>query len=171
MENTKIQTISQLFEEKEIRSVWDKDKEDYYFSVVDVIDALTDGGYDKSRNYWKWLKSKLIEEGSELVSLTNQLKMKAKDGKLRETDTLDTKGVFRLVESVPTPKAEPFKMWLANLGSERVEEVFDPEKAITKDNSLNYKYNNILEEAFKNYDGPNLAKEFEWDEPRGKEVW
>ena len=156
MGNTKIQTISQLFEEKEIRSVWDKDKEDYYFSVVDVIDALTDGGYDKSRNYWKWLKSKLIEEGSELVSLTNQLKMKAKNEKpigLSENRKVAKRG------GKVAKKTKDFYEETTGL------------KAITKDNSLNYKYNNILEEAFKNYDGPNLAKEFEWDEPRGKEVW
>ena len=86
----KLETISNLFEGKEIRSIWDKDKEDYYFSVVDVIAALTDNDYEKSRNYWKWLKGKLNSEGSELVSNTNQLKMRAKDGKLRKTDTLDT---------------------------------------------------------------------------------
>ena len=115
MKQDKLETITKLFEGKEIRSVWDKEKEDYYFSVVDVIDALIDSSYEKSRNYWKWLKNKLIKEGSQLVSITNQLKMKAKDGKLRETDTLDTKGILRLIESVPSPKAEPFKLWLAEL--------------------------------------------------------
>src|SRR5699024_4833354 len=116
----------------QIRSVWDNNKEDYYFSVVDVISALTTGDYKKSRNYWKWLKGKLIDEGSELVSKTNQLKMKAQDGKFRETDTLDTKGILRLIESVPSQKAEPFKLWLASLGSERIDEVFDPEIAIAR---------------------------------------
>ena len=128
--NNKIETISNLFEDKEIRSIWDKDKEDYYFSVIDVISALTDNNYQKSRNYWKWLKGKLIDEGSELVSNTNQFKMKAQDGKLRETDTLDTEGIFRLIESVPSPKAEPFKIWLAKLGRQKVDEVFDPSKGI-----------------------------------------
>lgn len=128
--DNKLETISNLFEDKEIRSIWDKDKEDYYFSVVDVIAALTDNDYDKSRNYWKWLKGKLSDEGSELVSITNQLKMKAKDGKLRKTDTLDTEGMFRLIESVPSPKAEPFKVWLAKLGRQKVDEVFDPSKGI-----------------------------------------
>ena len=128
--NNKIETISNLFEDKEIRSIWDKDKEDYYFSVIDVISALTDNNYQKSRNYWKWLKGKLIDEGSELVSNTNQFKMKAQDGKLRETDTLDTEGIFRLIESVPSPKAEPFKVWLAKLGRQKVDEVFDPSKGI-----------------------------------------
>ncbi len=113
MKQDKLETITKLFEGKEIRRVWDKEKEDYYFSAVDVIDALTDSSYEKSRNYWKWLKNKLIKEGSQLVSITNQLKMKSKkDGKLRETDTLDTKGILRLIESVPSPKAKPFKLWL-----------------------------------------------------------
>ena len=128
----KLDVIINLFEEASIRSVWDSTKEDYYFSVVDVIMALTDNDYQKSRNYWKWLKGKLNSEGSELVSKTNRLKLKAQDGKFRETDTLDTKGIFRLVESIPSSKAEPFKVWLANLGSERVDEVFDPEIAISR---------------------------------------
>ena len=132
MENKKLETITKLFEGSQIRSVWDNELEDYYFSVVDVISALTTGDYQKSRNYWKWLKGKLIDEGSELVSKTNQLKMKAQDGKMRDTDVLDTKGILRLIESVPSPKAEPFKLWLASLGSERIDEVFDPERAIAR---------------------------------------
>jgi hypothetical protein len=135
--NNKLQTITNLFEEKEIRSFWDSEKEEYYFSVIDVIGALTDNDYDKSRNYWKWLKNKLKEEGSELVSNTNQLKLQSlKDGKFYKTDTLDTKGIFRLIESVPSVKAEPFKIWLANLGNERINEVFDPELAINR--AVNY---------------------------------
>ena len=137
MKQDKLETITKLFEGKEIRSVWDKEKEDYYFSVVDVIDALTDSSYEKSRNYWKWLKNKLIKEGSQLVSITNQLKMKSKkDGKFYNTDVLDTKGILRLIESVPSPKAEPFKLWLAGLGKERIDEVFDPEIAIKR--AINY---------------------------------
>ena len=132
MNNNKLETITNLFEGAQIRSVWDNNKEDYYFSVVDVISALTTGDYQKSRNYWKWLKGKLIDEGSELVSKTNQLKMKAQDGKMRDTDVLDTKGILRLIESVPSPKAEPFKLWLASLGSDRIDEVFDPERAIAR---------------------------------------
>lgn len=108
MSQNKLETISNLFEGKEIRSIWDQDKEEYYFSVIDVIGVLTESDYQKSRNYWKWLKTKLNDEGSELVSNTNRLKMKAQDGKLRETDTLDTKGIFRLTESIPSPKAEVF---------------------------------------------------------------
>ena len=136
MNKDKLSTITNLFEGNEIRSVWDSEKEDYCFSVVDVIGALTGGDYNKSRNYWKWLKNKLNKEGSQLVSNTNQLKMRAKDGKIRETDTLDTKGTLRLIESVPSPKAEPFKMWLARLGDERINEVFDPELAINR--AVNY---------------------------------
>ena len=130
MEN-KIDTITNLFEGSEIRSIWDSEKEDYYFSVVDVISALT--GSNNPRNYWNMLKKRLTdEEESELYTKCVQLKMKAKDGKFRETDVLDTEGIFRLIESVPSPKAEPFKMWLASLGKERIDEVFDPEKAINR---------------------------------------
>ena len=133
MSKDKLETISNLFEGNEIRSIWNNEKEEYYFSVVDVISALTNNDYEKSRNYWKWLKNKLNEEGSQFVSNTNQLKMKSKkDGKNYLTDTLDTKGILRLIESVPSPKAEPFKLWLANLGSERIDEVFDPEIAINR---------------------------------------
>ena len=130
MDNNKIETISNLFEDKEIRSVWDSEKEEYFFSVVDVISALTDSNIP--RNYWSDLKRKLKSEGSELHENIVQLKMKAQDGKMRETDTLDTKGIFRLIESVPSSKAEPFKVWLANLGSERIDEVFDPEIAVNR---------------------------------------
>ncbi len=126
--NKKLETISNLFEGKEVRSIWDSEKEDYYFSVVDVINALTESKIPK--RYWTDLKRKLIEEGSQLYENIVQLKMKAKDGKMRETDTLDTEGIFRLIESVPSPKAEPFKLWLARLGREKIDEVFDPSKGI-----------------------------------------
>ena len=129
MEN-KLETISNLFENSTIRSIWDSEKEEYYFSVVDVIGALTDSNIPK--RYWADLKRKLVEEGSQVYENIVRLKMKAQDGKLRETDTLDTKGIFRLIESVPSPKAEPFKMWLASLGKERIDELFDPEKAIDR---------------------------------------
>ena len=131
MKNNKLETISNLFEGNEIRSIWNKEKEDYYFSVVDVISALIDIDYEKSRNYWKWLKNRLESEGSQLVSNTNQLRMKSpKDGKNYLTDVLDTEGIFRLIESVPSSKAEPFKLWLAKLGRQKVDEVFDPSKGI-----------------------------------------
>lgn len=135
MENNKLETILNLFEGKEIRSVWDADKEDYYFSVVDVIQVLTDSNIP--RRYWTDLKRKLEQEGSQLYENIVQLKMKStKDGKNYLTDTLDTKGMLRLIESVPSSKAEPFKLWLAQMGSDRIDEVFDPELAIKR--AINY---------------------------------
>ncbi len=134
MEEKKLNTISNLFEGKEIRSIWDGEKEEYYFSVVDVIGVLTDSNIPK--RYWSDLKRKLNEEGSQLYENIVRLKLLASDGKYRETDTLDTKGIFRLIESIPSPKAEPMKVWLANLGSERIDEVFDPEIAINR--AVNY---------------------------------
>ena len=129
--NNKLETISNLFENKEIRSIWDSEKEEYYFSVVDVINALAEP--KNPRDYWYQLKKRLSdEEKSEVSTNCRQLKMKAQDGKMRETDTLDILGIFRLIESVPSPKAEPFKMWLANLGKERIDEVFDPEIAANR---------------------------------------
>ncbi len=128
--NNKLETISNLFEGKEIRSIWDSEKEDYYFSVVDVVGALTNANIP--RNYWSDLKRKLKEEGSQLHEKIVQLKLVANDGKLRLTDTLNTKDMLRLIESIPSPKAEPFKLWLANLGSERIDEVFDPEIAVNR---------------------------------------
>jgi len=129
--NNKLETISNLFEGKEIRSIWDAKKEEYYFSVVDVIEVLTESA--NPRNYWNMLKKRMTEEEqSELYTKCVQLKMKAKDGKCRETDTLDTKGILRLIESVPSSKAEPFKLWLAQMGKERIDEVFDPEIAIKR---------------------------------------
>ena len=135
MNDNKLETISNLFEGKEIRSIWDADKEEYYFSVVDVISALTDSNIPK--RYWTDLKRKLTVEGSELYENIVQLKIKSqKDGKSYVTDTLDTKGILRLIESVPSPKAEPFKMWLAQMGKERIDEVFDPEIAV--DRAIDY---------------------------------
>lgn len=132
--NNKLETISNLFEDKEIRSIWDNEKEEYYFSVVDVISVLTESK-DPS-HYWRTLKSRMVQEGNETVTKCDTFKLKAKDGKMRNTDMLDTKNIFRLIESVPSPKAEPFKMWLANLGSERIDEVFNPEIVINR--AVNY---------------------------------
>ncbi|MBQ9834520.1 MAG: phage antirepressor protein [Bacilli bacterium] len=132
--NNKLEAISNLFEDKEIRSIWDAEKEDYYFSVIDVISVLTESN-DPS-HYWRTLKSRMIKEGNETVTNCDTFKLKAKDGKMRNTDMLDTKGIFRLIESVPSQKAEPFKIWLANLGSERIDEVFDPEIAVNR--AVNY---------------------------------
>ena len=128
--NDKLATITNLFEGKEIRSIWNSEKEEYYFSVVDVIEVLTDSNIPK--RYWTDLKRRLVNEGSEVYDKIVRLKLKAPDGKMRETDTLDTEGIFRLIESVPSSKAEPFKMWLASLGKERIDEVFDPEIAVNR---------------------------------------
>ena len=130
MISNKLETISNLFEGKEIRSVWNSEREEYYFSVVDVIGALTDS--NEPRKYWSVLKNRLKKEGSELTTNCSQLKMLAPDGKIRLRDVMITKDIFRLIESVPSPKAEPFKLWLANLGSERIDEVFNPELAVNR---------------------------------------
>lgn len=122
-----------IFENKQIRTIWNANEEDWYFSVVDVVNVMTDSkDYQTARKYWKVLKNRLKTEGSELVTFCYQLKMTANDGKQRETDCLNTKGVLRLIQSIPSPKAEPFKMWLAKVGSERLDEIADPEKAILR---------------------------------------
>lgn len=125
-----LNTIIKLFQGNEIRSIWDEEKEEYFYSVVDVIGALTDS--KRVRKYWNDLKTDLKKEGSQLSDFFGQLKLKSSDGKYYSTDVLDTKGILRLIESVPSPKAEPFKVWLENLGSERIDEVFDPEIAINR---------------------------------------
>ena len=130
MDTQKLKTIVNLFEGNEIRSIWDSEKEDYYFSVVDVIKGLTNS--DRSRKYWSDLKLKLKKEGSELTEKIGQLKLKSSDGKFYMQDVLDTEGIFRLIESVPSPNAEPFKLWLARLGRQEVDNVFDPSKGIDK---------------------------------------
>ena len=128
-----METKLKLFNEKQIRTSWNADEEEWYFSVVDVVAVLTDSvNYQTARNYWKVLKSRLNAEGNETVTNCNQLKMPAADGKMRMTDVLSTRGVLRLVQSIPSPKAEPFKMWLAQVGSERLDEIADPEKAFKR---------------------------------------
>lgn len=121
-----------IFQDRNIRVQWNTDKELWYFSVVDIISVLTDSDYQKARNYWKWLKNKLNAEGSELVSNTNQLKMQSIDGKYYMTDVMDTEQILRLVQSIPSKKAEPFKIWLAQVGKERIDETYDPELAINR---------------------------------------
>jgi len=130
MGNNKLKTISNLFEDSEIRSAWDSEKEEYYFSVVDVVAVLTNSV--NPRKYWSVLKLRLIKEGSEVTTNCSQLKMLAPDGKMRLRDAMKTNDILRLIESIPSPKAEPFKVWLANLGSERIDEVFDPEVAMKR---------------------------------------
>lgn len=119
-----------LFEEKEIRKIWHED--DWYFSVVDVVSVLMNVNYQQARNYWKVLKLRIKQEGNELVTNCNQLKMKSIDGKYYNTDVANTEQLLRIIQSIPSPKAEPFKMWLAQVGSERLDEIVDPEKAITR---------------------------------------
>ena len=128
--DNKLKTISNLFEDKQIRSVWNNEQEDYYFSVVDVIGALTESS--RARKYWSDLKRKLKEEGSELSEKVGQLKMQSADGKFYNTDVLNTKGILRLIQSIPSSKAEPFKLWLAQVGNVRIDETFDPSKAIDR---------------------------------------
>ena len=128
--NDKLATITQLFDGKEIRSIWNAEKEDYFFCVVDVINVLAEP--KDSSDYWTTLKKRLLkDEKSEIPTKCRKLKMKSsKDGKLYPMDTLDTQGIFRLIESIPSSKAEPFKMWLAKLGSDKIDEAFDPSKGI-----------------------------------------
>lgn len=121
-----------VFENKSVRTVWNAEEEEWYFSVVDVCSILADSASKDPGAYWRKLKQRLKAEGSELVTNCHGLKMRADDGKMRTTDCLDTKGVLRLVQSIPSPKAEPFKMWLAQVGSERLDEIADPEKAILR---------------------------------------
>ena len=121
-----------VFEDGKIRTQWNEQEEDWYFSVVDVVGILTDKDYEAARKYWKVLKGRLKNEGSELVSFCYQLKLQSSDGKYYNTDVLDTKGVLRLVQSIPSKKAEPFKLWLAQVGSDRLDEIADPEKAMQR---------------------------------------
>ena len=128
-ENDKLQ----MFEDRPIRTAWDEMQEEWYFSIVDVVTVLTESGdYNTGRKYWNKLKQRLKAEGSELVTNCHRLKLPAQDGKLRETDVLNTKGILRLVQSIPSKKAEPFKMWLAQVGSERLDEIADPQKSIDR---------------------------------------
>ena len=123
----------QLFEDKRIRTAWDVEKEEWYFSVVDVVAVLTDQpDYQAARNYWKVTKKRLADEGFEPVTSCNQFKMTAADGKKRLTDVADTEQLLRIIQSIPSPKAEPFKRWLAQVGRERIEETIDPELTIDR---------------------------------------
>ena len=118
----------QLFEEKKVRTVWDDEQEKWYFSIVDVCGVLTDS--PNPRNYWKVLKHRLLKEGNQTVTNCNQLKLRADDGKMRLTDVADTEQLFRLIQSIPSPKAEPFKLWMAQVASQRIDQMQDPEKSI-----------------------------------------
>ena len=125
-ENTQIK----LFEDKKVRTLWDKETEEWYFSVVDVVAVLTDS--DRPRKYWNDLKKKLVNEGSKLSDKIGQLKMPATDGKMYKTDCMTTEQLFRLIQSIPSPKAEPFKLWIAQVAKERLDEMQDPEQGIQR---------------------------------------
>ena len=137
-----------LFENKKIRVVYDEEKEDYYFSVVDVVAVLSNSQSKDISAYWRKLKQRLKKEGSELVTNCHRLKLEAQDGKQRETDVLDTKGILRLIQSIPSPKAEPFKVWLASVGSERLDEISNPSLAI--DRGLQYYRNKGYDDSWIN---------------------
>lgn len=123
----------QLFEDKRIRTEWDEEKEEWYFSIIDAVAVLTNQpDYQAARNYWKVTKKRLKEEGNETVTACNQLKMTAADGKRRMTDVANTEQLLRIIQSIPSPKAEPFKLWLAQVGRERIEETIDPELTIDR---------------------------------------
>ena len=120
----------QLFEDQKIRTAWDAEKEEWYFAIVDVIAVLTDSA--DPQNYWRVLKKRLKDEGNETITNCNGLKMTAPDGKKRKTDVANTEQLLRIIQSIPSPKAEPFKAWLAMVGKERIEETIDPEQAIDR---------------------------------------
>ena len=124
------ETSIKLFEQKQVRSVWDDEQEKWYFSIVDVVGVLTDS--PNPNNYWKVLKHRLVKEGSQLVTNCNQLKMQSSDGKFYKTDVADTEQLFRLIQSIPSPKAEPLKIWIANVARERIDEMEDPEIGIDR---------------------------------------
>ena len=125
MDENKVHLINKIFNNETIRTIWDKDDEKYYISIVDIVGVLSDS--KEPRKYWNWLKNKLKkEENIEVSSITRQLKLKAQDGKYRETDVTDIEGMFRVIESIPSKNAEPIKQWLAHLGKEKIDETFDP---------------------------------------------
>ncbi len=126
---TKKQSL-QIFEERKVRTVWDDEKEEWYFSVVDVVAVLNGADYQTARKYWKVLKGRLKKEGSEVVTNCYQLKLQAPDGKMRLTDVVDTQELFRVIQSIPSPKAEPFKMWIAEVAKQRLDQMQDPELSI-----------------------------------------
>jgi cytolysin (calcineurin-like family phosphatase) len=121
-----------LFEEKQVRHIWDEEGEKWWFSIVDIVAGLTDSDYQTARKYWKVLKGRLVKEGNESVTNCYQLKMQSTDGKFYLTDVADTEQVLRLIQSIPSKKAEPFKLWLAKVGNERIDETIDPELSIDR---------------------------------------
>jgi len=140
------ETVIKLFSDKQVRCQWDKEQEKWYFSIVDIIEVLTES--ERPRKYWDDLKRKLLVEGSEVSEKIGQLKLLAPDGKMRQTDVADTETIFRLIQSIPSPKAEPIKLWLAKVGYERMEEIQDPE--ITIERAVEYYQKKGYSEAWIN---------------------
>ena len=133
MKNANEQHKIKLFEEQKVRTIWDEKNEEWYFSVIDIVAILIEKDYQSARKYWKVLKGRILNEGySELVTNCYRLKLPAQDGKMRETDVADIKTIFRIIQSIPSKKAEPIKQWLAKVGSERLDEMQDPELAIDR---------------------------------------
>lgn len=130
--SNELKVVEKVFENEQIRTIWNSDEEKFYISVVDIVSVLTDNEYQTARNYWKVLKSRLKKEGNEMVTNCNQLKLLSQDGKKRMTDVVDIEGMFRLIESIPSKKAEPIKLWLARLGKDRIDEEYDPEITINR---------------------------------------
>ena len=130
MGQDKMHLVNKIFNNETIRAVWDKEQEKYFISVVDIVGILSNSS--NPRHYWNVLKGRLKEEGNETVTNCDQLKLKAQDGKYRLTDVVDIEGMFRIIESIPSKNAEPIKQWLAKLGSERVDEVFDPSISVQR---------------------------------------
>ena len=130
--SNELKVVEKVFENKQIRTIWNSDEEKFYISVVDIVSVLTDNEYQTARNYWKVLKSRLKKEGNETVTNCNQLKLFSQDGKNRMTDVVDIEGMFRIIESIPSKKAEPIKLWLARLGKDRIDEEYDPEITINR---------------------------------------
>ena len=130
MEQDKMHLINKIFNNETIRTIWDKDEEKYYISVVDIVGVISES--ENPRNYWKVLKHRLKKEGNESVTNCNQLKLKSSDGKYYNTDVVDIEGMFRIIESIPSKNVEPIKQWLAKLGSERIDEVFDPSISVQR---------------------------------------
>ena len=130
MREDKMHLINKLFKNNKIRTLWNQEEEKYYISVIDVVGVLT--GSEEPRNYWKVLKHRLKKEGNESVTNCNQLKLKSSDGKYYNTDVVDIEGMFRIIESIPSKNAETIKLWLAKLGRERIDEVFDPSISVER---------------------------------------
>ncbi len=130
MDENKMQLINKLFNNETIRTVWDKDEEKYYISIIDIVRVIS--GSNRPRKYWSDLKKNLIKDGFEVSEKIGQLKLKSQDGKYRMTDVYDIKGMFRIIESIPSKNAEPIKQWLAHLGKERIDETFDPSIALQR---------------------------------------